>query len=159
MKPRKRDVSFPSRLRLVDVAFADTVSESSPSEPIVNQTLSAARYIGPKIADCSRETMVAVALDVRLRAIAAHIVSIGTLNSCPCNPRDVFAFAILTGAYGIVLGHNHPSSDCTPSEEDRRVTERIAECGRFLGIRLFDHLVIAGNQAHSIMGVEIVQWR
>ena len=92
---------------------------------------------------CKRqEYFLAVTLDGASGMIAKRVISIGTLNQSLVHPREVFADAIAERAAGIVVAHNHPSGQCFPSREDRRVTQRLAEAGRLLGIELLDHVII-----------------
>lgn len=79
------------------------------------------------------EEIIVIALDVRLRAIACHRVARGNLFSVGCEPRTVFQFAMLCNAHAIVLAHNHPSGDPTPSAQDVQFTHRIAEIGGAIG--------------------------
>jgi DNA repair protein RadC len=73
---------------------------------------------------------------------AIELVSLGTLNASLVHCRELFRFAILTGAHSIVTIHNHPSGDTSPSGEDQSLTRRILEAGHLLGIELLDHVII-----------------
>jgi len=94
-----------------------------------------------------RETCFAIALNVRHRIIGHYLVGTGTLNSVSIHARDVFRIAILANAYCIILAHNHPSGDATPSSEDIRVTRELARAGTLLKIELQDHVII-GAKTH-----------
>lgn len=83
-------------------------------------------------------------LTTRLGVICYHEVSRGTLNMALVHPRETFRAAILANAAAIVVGHNHPSGDPTPSPEDHRLTTRLCEAGTLLGIEVLDHLIVAG---------------
>ena len=76
-------------------------------------------------------------------------VTRGIANKSLVHPREVFRAAIRAGAAAIVLVHNHPSGDATPSEEDVRVTARLVEAGEIVGIRVVDHVVVAEHGFHS----------
>ena len=89
-----------------------------------------------------KEHLVVALLNAKLRLIAYHVVSVGSLNEAIAHPREIFRAAILAGAYAFVLMHNHPSGDPTPSEADRRLTRRIQEGAEIVDIRLLDHIVI-----------------
>ena len=106
---------------------------SSPAE--------AARYFRRRIHDDAREHFVALYLDGRHRAIADAIISIGTATASLVHPREVFQPAIGLGACALLIGHNHPSGDPTPSAEDLEVTRRLADAGRILGVPVLDHIV------------------
>ena len=78
-------------------------------------------------------------------------ISRGTVNISLINPREVFMKALLCGAVYIILVHNHPSGDITPSKEDVEVTKRIKEAGNLIGITLLDHIVIGDESYYSFM--------
>jgi len=110
-----------------------------------------ADYLWRRIRDDAREHFVAIYLDGRHRPIADSVVSIGTATASLVHPREVFQPAIALGACALLIGHNHPSGDPTPSAEDLEVTKRLAEAGRILGVNLLDHVVWARDGAfHSI---------
>jgi len=92
-----------------------------------------------------RERVVVLLLDARHRLIAQRCVSLGSLMSSVIHPREVFRPAIGLAAAALILVHNHPSGDPTPSVEDHQVTLRLAEAGALLGIRLLDHVVVAAD--------------
>ncbi len=100
-----------------------------------------AAFFRRAIVDDAREHFLAIYLDGRHQALAYRIVSVGTATASLVHPREVFQPAVLLGACAIVLGHNHPSGDPTPSREDREVTDRLSEAGKLLGITLLDHVV------------------
>jgi len=89
-------------------------------------------------------------LDSKNRVQRINTVSIGILDSSLVHPREVFKDAILASAASIIVAHNHPSGDPTPSIEDKRVTQRLYEAGQLLGIDLLDHIVIGDNKWVSL---------
>ncbi len=97
----------------------------------------------------ANERFYALLLDGRHRVTAEVLVSQGTLTASLVHPREVFREAIRRTAAALVLVHNHPSGDPTPSGEDRRVTERLAQAGELMGIRVLDHVVVAEHGYHS----------
>lgn len=97
------------------------------------------------IGDMDRETLVLVTLDTKNNPTSISTVSIGSLNSSIVHPREVFKPAILSNSASIIIGHNHPSGDPTPSNEDIKITNRIKECGKILGIELLDHIIIGDS--------------
>jgi DNA repair protein RadC len=110
-----------------------------------------AQYLQRRVRDDTREHFVAIYLDGRHRPIADSVVSIGTATASLVHPREVFQPAIAVGAVAVLIAHNHPSGDVTPSAEDLDVTRRLAEAGRILGVTLLDHVVWARSGAfHSI---------
>ena len=93
--------------------------------------------------DEARERFVCLMLDAQNGLIGTHTVSIGTLTASLVSPREVFRAAIvLPGVASIVLAHNHPSGDPTPSQEDIRLTRQLAEAGQLLDIRVHDHVIL-----------------
>lgn len=98
----------------------------------------------------SREIFMSIHLNTRLRIESKSIISIGNLDSAPVHPREVFAPAIRRGAAGIIVAHNHPTGDPSPSEEDIKVTERLLETSRIVGIRLVDHVIIGSGSYVSL---------
>ncbi|HEX7343006.1 MAG TPA: DNA repair protein RadC, partial [bacterium] len=86
-------------------------------------------------------------LNTRNRVIRDEIISIGTLNMSVVHPREVFLPAVEFSAAAIILAHNHPSGDPTPSEEDLDITHQMVEAGKVMGIEVFDHIII-GEDAY-----------
>ena len=91
----------------------------------------------------NREHFVGFYLNSRHQVLRRDIISIGSLNASIVHPREVYLPAIAVSAASLVLAHNHPSGDPTPSEEDMAITRRLHEAGRLLGIELVDHVVVA----------------
>ena len=96
-----------------------------------------------KMNHLQREVFICLHLNVKNRIIAEDTVSIGTLNNSLVHPREVFKKAVKNGAAAILVVHNHPSGDPTPSQDDCRVTKRLKEVGELMGIPLLDHIIIA----------------
>lgn len=88
-------------------------------------------------------------LDSKLNVIHSENISEGTANSSIAHPRDIFKAAIKMNAISIILVHNHPSGDCSPSIQDIELTDKIKEAGKILGIKLNDHIIIGKNQYYS----------
>lgn len=100
------------------------------------------------IADSDREELIVCCLDTKNQPLSVSVVSIGSLNTSIVHPREVFKVAILSNAASILLFHNHPSGDVTPSKEDISITIRIKECGKLLGIELLDHIIIGSEKKY-----------
>ena len=88
-------------------------------------------------------------LSTKHRVIAYYEVSRGTLDSTIVHPRDVFRAAIMANAACIVVSHNHPSGDPTPSAEDHALTHRLMAAGEMLGIEILDHIIVGHGRYHS----------
>lgn len=91
------------------------------------------------------EVVMVIAVNSKGNVIGFTQVSSGSLNSSIVEPRDVFRYAIMSNAAGIIIAHNHPSENVTPSNDDVAVTKRISEAGDILRIKLLDHVII-GNE-------------
>lgn len=96
-----------------------------------------------------KEHFVAVYLNARNQVIHFETVSIGTLNASLVHPREVFEPAIRHVASSVVLSHNHPSGDPQPSDADVRVTERLVEAGKLMGIEIMDHVIVTESKYYS----------
>jgi DNA repair protein RadC len=104
----------------------------------------------PELCDAAREHFKAVMLDTKNKVLKVATVSIGSLDQTIVHPREVFKEAIAVSAASVIVAHNHPSGDPTPSQEDRQVTARLVEAGRILGIELLDHLVLGADRWVSL---------
>ena len=92
-----------------------------------------------------REHFMALYLNTKKALIAKEYISIGTLDATLVHPREVFAPAIEKRASSLIIIHNHPSGDSTPSEEDKKLTHKLKECADILGIELCDHIIVSEN--------------
>ncbi len=101
------------------------------------------------IADADREQFCIACLNTKHEPTCISTISIGTLNSSIVHPREVFKLALLANAHCILLFHNHPSGNPSPSLEDQDVTRRIYEAGQVMGIEVMDHIII-GSDGHYV---------
>lgn len=104
-----------------------------------------AAVYGPQMRDLKQEIFKVVFLNTANVIIGDHEVSAGGLAASIVEPRGVFTKALLENAASIICLHNHPSGNPEPSREDIRVTRQLVEAGRLMGVRVHDHLIIAGN--------------
>ena len=109
-----------------------------------------ANLLMEELRDARKEHFIALLLDTKMGVIKNVRVSIGTLDSSLVHPREVFVEAIRASAASIIVAHNHPSGDPTPSAEDRRVTQRLMEAGELVGIEVLDHIVIGDGRWVSL---------
>ena len=100
--------------------------------------------------ESDREQLLVCCLDAKNQPTAINVVSVGNLNKSLVHPREVFKPAILSNSASIILFHNHPSGDPTPSNEDKLITQRLRESGEILGIKLIDHIIIGDNSYTSL---------
>jgi len=103
------------------------------------------------LVDHKKEHLVVLYLNTKNEVIAQDVVSVGTLNGTVVHPREVFEPALRYHAASVILAHNHPSGDPTPSPEDRELTEQLVKAGAILGIDVLDHIVIAKKGYKSIL--------
>jgi DNA repair protein RadC len=94
------------------------------------------------------ECLVVFILNTRRRIKGHYVVSIGTMDTILCHAREVFRLAIMASAAAIIIAHNHPSGDSTPSEADIKITRDLIRAGQLLKIELLDHIVV-GNPTHT----------
>ena len=95
--------------------------------------------------DLKKEHFVVLYLNARNQLVRKETVSIGTLNANLVHPREVFEPAIKHSAANIIVAHNHPSGDSKPSEDDLKITKRLIEAGKIMGIEIADHIIVAKN--------------
>ncbi|ERI10403.1 JAB domain-containing protein [Aneurinibacillus aneurinilyticus] len=100
--------------------------------------------------DVDREYFLVVCLDTKNQPTAINVCHIGSLNASIVHPREVLKPAILSNSASIIVAHNHPSNDPTPSREDIEVTNRLVEAGKIIGIGVLDHLVICSDSFVSL---------
>lgn len=105
------------------------------------------------IADQRQEHFVVITLDSKKKVIKKRIVFIGTVNTVLAHPREIFACALEDRASSIIVAHNHPSGDPTPSKEDIAMTEQLVEAGRILGIKLLRHIVITIGEDYRLIEI------
>lgn len=129
-----------SKLKKIEVL--SWVVKDAGDAPIVSCGSEAAKEL-ENIKAADREHFVVLCLSARRRVIARETVSIGTLSASLVHPREVFKPAIMANAAAIIIAHNHPSGDFSPSAEDREATKRIMRAGEILGIPLLDHVIVS----------------
>lgn len=123
--------------RMAQETAAEGLDFSSPEK--------IAQYYMEDMRHREREVLKLLLLNTKARLIADSIISAGTVNMAPVSPRELFIEALRKGACFMILIHNHPSGDPSPSREDIRITRRIYEAGMLIGIELLDHIIIGNN--------------
>lgn len=108
-----------------------------------------ARVVRESARGSGRESFFVLLLDARHRVMGFRVISTGSLQNAPVHPREVFVAAIREGAAALVVAHNHPSGDPTPSTEDRQVTQRLREVSELVGIEMLDHVVVGAKSFYS----------
>ena len=102
----------------------------------------AAKVAAEFIGDEDREVFFVMCLNTKNHVVAVHRCHVGGLNASLVVPREVFKSAILNNSASIIVSHQHPSQDVSPSREDLEVTNRLVECGKILGIEVLDHVIV-----------------
>ena len=125
-----------------------------PDRPAVMPTIHSPQdvhnLLGAEMSTLAQEQLRVLLLDVRNNVVAQRVAYQGNVNSSIVRPAEVFRHAVIESAPCIIVVHNHPSGDSTPSTEDVNITRDLVQAGRLLGIDLLDHVVIAGETFISL---------
>lgn len=133
------------------VAFVSVARQPIPAEGfVIHDATDVHRLVGPTLKRAIDEHLVVLCLDRRHRVVAQVIGSTGSASFTVVDPSQIFRIAVVHRAASIVLVHNHPSGDPTPSAEDRDVTKRVAFAGQLIGIPVLDHVIIGGDRFCSL---------
>ena len=119
-------------------------------KPVLKTPEDVVGLVGSRLKGKKREHFLALLLDTRSRLIKAAEISIGSLDGTIVHPREVFKEAISAAAASVVFVHNHPSGDPTPSEDDIKLSKRLADVGEIVGIDVLDHIIIGGKKSVSL---------
>src|SRR4030066_40865 len=125
-------------------------SKTSKDQPSFKRAKDVANLYLPLMKDLRKEVFRVLLLSRSNRLIKEVTISEGTLDASIVHPRDVFREALLESAAGVLLLHNHPSGNPNPSEEDIRITKQLVEAGRVMGIKVYDHIILAGEDYRSL---------
>lgn len=120
--------------------------ESRPAALRIREPEDVVRLFAARLRDLQVEEFHLLALDSQSQVLRDLLITRGLLNSSLVHPREVFRAAIAEAAAGIIVVHNHPSGDPTPSAEDRAVTRQLVEAGRLLDLPVYDHVIVAGDR-------------
>ncbi len=132
-------------------------SNNSPAEENfkINKPGDVYQYLKKDLSRQDKENLYLLSLNSRGKVIAKDLITVGTINESLISTREIFKQALARNAVSIILAHNHPSNDPSPSIEDIQVTKRVAKAGEEIGIKLIDHVVITNTNFSSIKGVII----
>ncbi|TJX62511.1 JAB domain-containing protein [Soehngenia saccharolytica] len=131
--------------------LAKRIKKVNPYESIrISEPYQIARILVDEMKFLTKEYFNIVLLDTKNQVISVENISIGSLNSSIVHPREVFKEAIKKSSNSIILAHNHPSGDVTPSNEDIAITNRLIEAGEIIGIKVIDHIIV-GNENYLSM--------
>lgn len=126
------------------------IKEETVEKNIVRTPEDGAKIARKFIADDDREIFFVMCLNTKNKVVAVHRAHVGSLNASIVRPADVFKAAILNNSASIVVCHQHPSNNCSPSYEDVRITARLVEVGRMIDIDVLDHIIIGGSNFVSL---------
>ena len=98
------------------------------------------------IAPLAQEAFVVLTLNTKHHVLDRHMITLGILDASLVHPREVFRVAIQDGAAAVILAHNHPSGDPTPSAEDIRITRQLVDAGKILQIEVLDHVIVGRGE-------------
>ena len=135
----------PGHLDLVlPPVVANAIRQSLPimDKKLRGDFLKHAILVGPEMRRLRKESLRVVLLDTRYQLVRVEEISLGTINESIAHPRDVLRPAVISSAYAIVVVHNHPSGDASPSQTDHSLTRRLAEAAELMQIKLLDHIII-----------------
>lgn len=143
-------------LKIVEAASARMLRERVMNRPVISSWSALLDYARTAMSDPQREEFHVLFLDKKNRLIADEILGKGTVDHAPVYPREIMKRAIQLGATAIVLVHNHPSGDPTPSRADIDMTRQVAEAGKPLGVTVHDHLVVGVNEVASFKSLGLL---
>lgn len=127
------------------------VSSMAPEvRPVIRSPQDVCTLLMEEMRHLDREQFRTVLLNTKNQVLETEVVSVGSLSSSIVHPREVFKNPIRKSAAALILVHNHPSGDPTPSREDLEVTNRLTEAGKILGIDILDHIIIGDNKYSSL---------
>ena len=135
--------------KAVQLAAAFDLGNRLAREPLANQKIDSPELVdqllGSEMRMLRTEEMRAILLDTRYRLIRVEEISSGTVNESIAHPREIFRPAVIASAYAVIVVHNHPSGDPSPSQADHSLTRRLAEAAELMQIKLLDHLIIGAK--------------
>ncbi|OGS23242.1 MAG: hypothetical protein A2252_09155 [Elusimicrobia bacterium RIFOXYA2_FULL_39_19] len=136
----------------------ELVRDKKPG-PVITKPIEAIAVIKAMLGKMDREYFMSIHLSARNSVTGIEVVSVGILNASMVHPREVFKAAILNSSASIILVHNHPSFDLTPSDDDLKLTKRLIECGKLLGIEVLDHIITgnAGDEHFSMQSKGLIK--
>ena len=122
----------------------------SDKKPVVKTPEDVENLVRTKLKGKKKEYFLVLSLDTRGKLIKTSEVSVGSLDSSIVHPREVFKEALTASAASVIFVHNHPSGDPEPSEDDIKLTKRLADAGDILGIDVLDHVIVADHDFRSL---------
>ncbi|MCZ7401376.1 MAG: DNA repair protein RadC [Candidatus Methanoperedens sp.] len=125
-------------------------SFNSVEKPKISSPEDVYRRLFPRMREQKKEMFIELCLDTKNQILKEEVISIGSLNANVVHPREVFKLALAESAAHIIVAHNHPSGDPTPSREDIEITKKLVETGNIMGITVLDHVIIGDGKHFSL---------
>jgi DNA repair protein RadC len=138
-----------STLKMVHVLALRLAQEEAFSQPLLNTSDQLIRYCRLRLKDINVEQFHVIFVNAELKVIGDEILSTGTINQTAVYPREILRKALNYGATGLILAHNHPSGDPTPSQEDKILTQTLCDLSSLLEITIHEHLILGREHAFS----------
>lgn len=138
----------PAKAAELSAAFelGKRLARGGEERPVLDSAEAIYAAYGAEMQAMSKEVLKVLLLDTKLRFLRCEDVALGSLNECIAHPREVFRPAIVHSAYAMVVLHNHPSGDPTPSRADHQLTRQLAEAAGLLQINLLDHIILGAPE-------------
>ena len=133
----------------ITLTLSDAVMTAHETEVIGHSPEPLYAMLAP-LCNRAQEHVILITMDARSRVIGVHTITIGTVNASLIHPREIYRQTILDNAVSIIIAHNHPSGDTTPSAADSDVTSKLYKAGEVIGISLLDHLIIGSKDNCSL---------
>jgi DNA repair protein RadC len=141
---------------LAAIELGRRVNTPTPDRIAFGSSVDVGRYYVPKLQHRKQEVFKVLLLDARNRLIKEATVSEGSLTASIVHPREVFKPAVIESAASVIVLHNHPSGDPTPSQDDLRITAQLVEAGKILDIRVLDHVIVGHDDFVSMAGKGLI---
>ena len=136
---------------LATIEFGRRVSQASlPRQAKIDSTMTAGKFLVSQMQHFQQEKLYALFLNTKNYVIKQKVIFIGTVNSSVAHPREIFREAVKYPTARIIVAHNHPSGDPTPSPADLIFTKRVISCGELMGVEILDHIIVAGETYISL---------
>ena len=138
-----RKMGNPNEIQVVNIRMVKEPSLYSTEK--ITSPEDVKKVIAKELATYDREVFAVLNLKTNGQPINLNICSVGTLDASVVSPREVFKSTILSNSAAFVAIHNHPSGSLNPSQEDKDVTKRLLSCSELLGVKMLDHIIVAGE--------------
>ena len=122
----------------------------------IRSSKDAVNILAPEMEALDKEHFIILLLDTRHNLIKKERIFIGTLDNSVIHPREIFKPAIIESSSAIIIAHNHPSGDPSPSDDDIDITKKLKQAGKLVGIEILDHVIIGKGSSYSFMDHDMI---